>query len=236
MKLSLVVLNAGKSFGQTIPITKVPFLVGRDSSCHLRPASPQVSKRHCAILVKGGQVLVQDFGSTNGTFVNEVQVTGEAPLQKDDVLKMGPLTFRVLIEQTVLKTAPAVPASSRSSSTTTPAHGMPKLTKNPAAPQPAQVPGKSAFVGDADAAAAMILSDDARNDDTTSDVGNGLRASDIPSGTTEMNIPAMRSSDDTVAEKAPATAAAKPEEKKKITIGSAQDAAKAILEKMTRRR
>lgn len=98
MKLSLVVVTAGKAQGQVIPINLAQFVIGRDPQCNLRPASALISKRHCALLVKSGQVFVRDFDSTNGTFINDVPVKGEAALQHDDVLKVGPLSFRVTIE------------------------------------------------------------------------------------------------------------------------------------------
>ena len=34
-------------------------------------ASQAISKKHCGILVRDGKVYVRDFGSTNGTQVNE---------------------------------------------------------------------------------------------------------------------------------------------------------------------
>ena len=49
MKLSLVVVSEGKLKGQSLPITLSQFLIGRDSQCHLRPNSPAISKRHCAL-------------------------------------------------------------------------------------------------------------------------------------------------------------------------------------------
>src|SRR5437879_3655123 len=97
MKLSLVVMTAGKSKGQAIPINLPQFIIGRDPQCNLRPASAVISKRHCALLVKDGKVCVRDFDSTNGTFVNDVPVKGEAS-QNDDVLKLGPLEFKVVID------------------------------------------------------------------------------------------------------------------------------------------
>ena len=67
MKVSLVVMNPGKTQGHAIPITLSQFIIGRDPQCNLRPASPDISKRHCAILIKNGKVTLRDFDSTNGT-------------------------------------------------------------------------------------------------------------------------------------------------------------------------
>ena len=65
MKLSLVVLTSGKSEGQEIPVPQAQFVIGRDPKCNLRPASPIISKRHCALLIRNGKVFVRDFDSTN---------------------------------------------------------------------------------------------------------------------------------------------------------------------------
>lgn len=98
MKLSLVVETPGKSQGQSIPITLAQFVIGRDEQCNLRPASALISKRHCALLVKGEKVFLRDFDSTNGTFLNDKPVKEEVELKTDDIMKVGPLTFKVKIE------------------------------------------------------------------------------------------------------------------------------------------
>src|SRR6516164_1669007 len=98
MKTSLVVLSEGKLLGRTIPITLSQFIIGRDPQCQLRPASALISKRHCAVIVRGGKVFARDVDSTNGTFVNDLPVKGECEVKNDDTLKVGPLTFRVVVE------------------------------------------------------------------------------------------------------------------------------------------
>src|SRR4051812_19597571 len=98
MKLSLVVMTEGKQGGKLLNIPLAQFVIGRDPQCHLRPASPSISKRHCAVIQRDGKVFVRDFDSTNGTFVNDVQVKGESELHNEDRLKVGPLLFTVKIE------------------------------------------------------------------------------------------------------------------------------------------
>ena len=68
-----------------------------------------ISKKHCALVVKAGKVSLQDFCSTNGTSVNDQPVTGEVPLKNDDVLKVGPLTFKVVIEASPAPSKPTPP-------------------------------------------------------------------------------------------------------------------------------
>jgi len=112
MKLSIVVIS-GSSIGKEIPIRVPEFVVGRDPECHLRPASPMISKRHCAFIIEGERVTFKDFGSTNGSFINDVRVEKDTVLHDGDVVKFGPLTFRTKMQATAVMAAAStlVPAS-----------------------------------------------------------------------------------------------------------------------------
>jgi pSer/pThr/pTyr-binding forkhead associated (FHA) protein len=125
MKLRLVVAS-GVHEGKAIPIMTPQFVIGRDEQCQLRPASPAISKRHCALMVRGGQVFVRDFGSTNGTFVNGQLVEGEVELFDQDLLKVGPLEFRVGMEVSTVMSKPAAaqkPAAAATKVAAAPAKG-----------------------------------------------------------------------------------------------------------------
>src|SRR5205823_195849 len=74
--------------------------IGREPQCQLRPADPLVSKQHCALITRAGQVFVRDY-STNGTFVNQSRVNGEWELNNGDRLRVGPLEFRVILEHSI---------------------------------------------------------------------------------------------------------------------------------------
>ena len=52
-----------------------------------------ISKRHCAIVQRDNKVFIQDFGSTNGTSLNDQPVKDEIELHDADRLKIGPLHF-----------------------------------------------------------------------------------------------------------------------------------------------
>ena len=108
MKFSLVVVT-GTTAGKEVPIRIPEFVIGRDPECHLRPASPMISKKHCAFVLQGEQVLFRDFGSTNGSFVNDVRVENDTYLKDGDIIKFGPLTFKAKMEATaVMQAAPTV--------------------------------------------------------------------------------------------------------------------------------
>jgi pSer/pThr/pTyr-binding forkhead associated (FHA) protein len=208
MKVSLVVLAAGKAAGQTVPITLSQFIIGRDPQCNLRPASAVISKRHCAILVKAGNVVVRDFDSTNGTFVNDQPVKGECPLKHDDVLKVGPLAFRVLIE------------------TTTPVNK----------PTPTPPPKTASGPADDESVAAMLLSlqDDSSAGMTGEDVPSGSTVMDVVSPTANVDARAKKEEE----KKGEAKKDEKDSKRSAEAAKSSADtraAAAAILEKYTRR-
>lgn len=210
MKISLMVLSAGKAAGKALPITSAQFIIGRDPECNLRPASAMISKRHCAVIVRNGQVFLRDFDSTNGTFVNEQQLKGETALKDGDILKVGPLSFKVLIEgQPAAK--PVAPA--------------PKATPEPVL----------ADISDDDAAAAAYLSLGGEEDNHSSSELSETSEDSVPGGTTVMDVPAIPA--EMPKEAAPAVPRAEerkpaPGPKKPASTGAAQDAARAILDKL----
>lgn len=112
MKVSLEVAQ-GAHRGKKIPINRHRFVIGRDPECHLRPASPLISRQHCAVLIREEKVYLQDFGSTNGVQVNGQRVTGEVLLNQGDKVEMDPLYFVVHVEASAPapKKAPAPQAA-----------------------------------------------------------------------------------------------------------------------------
>lgn len=90
----------GSSAGKEVKIPSPKCIIGREEGCHLRPSSDAISRQHCVILTTENEVIVRDLKSRNGTFVNDERVTDEAVLLSGDMLRVGPLEFELLIEQT----------------------------------------------------------------------------------------------------------------------------------------
>jgi predicted component of type VI protein secretion system len=136
MQLTLVVMTHEKDDGRTIQINVNPFRIGRDPQCHLRPASPFVSKQHCALLIQGNQVLLRDFNSTNGTFVNGLKVEKEKELQNSDRIEIGPLVFGVRIQPAIAPVDKPTPLPITENAVQTDKDtavelGLPRLSENP---------------------------------------------------------------------------------------------------------
>jgi hypothetical protein len=67
--------------------------VGRATTSDIVLDEQFVSSTHARLVPRGQFYYVEDLGSTNGTFVNEKQVT-EAQLKMDSRLRIGETTFR----------------------------------------------------------------------------------------------------------------------------------------------
>ena len=63
--------------------------LGRDASNHITVNDPEVSRRHARLFAQGGVFVIEDLGSTNGTFVNGARITGPYILTDGDEIGIG---------------------------------------------------------------------------------------------------------------------------------------------------
>lgn len=84
--------------GQAIPyeLTEYPVRLGRHPDCTVQLDSNMVSRFHAQILRVDNQVMLEDLGSGNGSFLNGKQLSASAPasLKNGDRIKFGPIKFR----------------------------------------------------------------------------------------------------------------------------------------------
>jgi hypothetical protein len=62
-----------------------------DVEIHLE--DPFASTRHARLTWQGGVVVLEDLGSTNGTYLNEELLHGPQPLHRGDTIRIGDSTF-----------------------------------------------------------------------------------------------------------------------------------------------
>lgn len=71
-------------------------LLGRVDDGVVWLESPTVSRRHARILVEGGEVVLEDLASKNGTFLRGERISVPTPLADGDVFRLGRVTMRLL--------------------------------------------------------------------------------------------------------------------------------------------
>ncbi len=109
----------GPRAGQVRAAAKDYATIGRHPECDIQfgPDSDlEVSVQHAAVFKQGGDFMVRDLGSTNGTFLGGKRVRGDRPLTGGDILRFGPtgprLEFSIsdALPVTIRPEAPTVPA------------------------------------------------------------------------------------------------------------------------------
>lgn len=86
----------GPELGKKYTLQETEFTIGREEGNHIVVDLDNVSRRHAMIIRKQGRMLVKDLGSTNGTYLNDQEVTQETPLRSGDLIKVGGSIFKFL--------------------------------------------------------------------------------------------------------------------------------------------
>jgi pSer/pThr/pTyr-binding forkhead associated (FHA) protein len=91
----LVVLTEGFT-GRTLDLATAKTSLGRVDDNQFTLPEPSVSSHHCEVWLKGDDLIVKDLGSTNGTFLNEVQLAPEkeGTLKPGQILRLGQVELR----------------------------------------------------------------------------------------------------------------------------------------------
>ena len=97
MKVELRVLN-GNYAGKNVAVRKRTFYFGQSPRYQIQSKSPLMDRCHCALIVGKTRLLIRDFDSKHGTFVNGERIKEDRVLDSGDELQVGPLKFEVLID------------------------------------------------------------------------------------------------------------------------------------------
>jgi pSer/pThr/pTyr-binding forkhead associated (FHA) protein len=68
-------------------------VMGRGDQAEIRLEDPFASSRHAKLTRQGGIVVLEDLGSTNGTYLNEEILVGPQPLHAGDRVRIGDSEF-----------------------------------------------------------------------------------------------------------------------------------------------
>lgn len=82
--------------GPAFPLIYGENLIGRAPECQIAVIGGSVSRAHARIIVSPTDALVEDLGSTNGTFVAQRRITAPTPLCDGDLIRIGKERLRFL--------------------------------------------------------------------------------------------------------------------------------------------
>ncbi len=116
----LVILTQGMT-GRAHELNVDRTTVGRVEDNTFQIADPSVSSHHCEVLLRGGEVVIRDLNSTNGSYINDAQIT-ESVLKPGQKLRLGQIELK-------LETEVPAPAAAGSAAPAAPAPPTPPPAK-----------------------------------------------------------------------------------------------------------
>lgn len=84
-----IVVTSGRLAGTSMPLKDSGVLIGRNPECSLVLDDDFASGRHARIVRSDGGWLVEDLGSTNGTYIGQQRINGAVPVQAGSALRIG---------------------------------------------------------------------------------------------------------------------------------------------------
>lgn len=84
-----LVVTEGSLQGTTITLGQAPILIGRAPECTLVLEDDYASSRHARLSLADGVWLVEDLGSTNGTFLGRARVSVPTPVEPGAPVRIG---------------------------------------------------------------------------------------------------------------------------------------------------
>jgi len=84
-----LIMRTGPTPGATFILEGDQLSIGRDSTNEITINDAEVSRRHARLTFQGGKYVLEDLGSTNGTFVNGQRLAGPRVLKAGEVVSFG---------------------------------------------------------------------------------------------------------------------------------------------------
>lgn len=142
---------AGPNPGASFELSKEVTLLGRDVTNDISIGDPEVSRQHARLTRTPGGYVLEDLGSTNGSFVNGERLVAPRVLATGDLMGMG--------ENVTMSFEAASPEAARTvmgAAAAPSAEATPAPAQRSAAPAQAPVPAQAAVPAQAEPVAAVV--------------------------------------------------------------------------------
>src|SRR5512136_3318053 len=83
------VVRSGPAAGKVYPLDAPEISIGRDNTNMIVINDAEISRRHARMELREASYVIQDLGSTNGTFVNGSRISGIQVLNSGDTVSFG---------------------------------------------------------------------------------------------------------------------------------------------------
>ncbi len=93
--MAKLVILEGPSAGQSHDLSETELLIGRDNTCEISLLDVKASRRHARLRKVKSKYVIEDLGSSNGTFVNDSAMTDHpVTLNDGDEIRIGQSLLR----------------------------------------------------------------------------------------------------------------------------------------------
>src|SRR5512139_3096417 len=84
-----LIMRSGPTPGAAFMLEGDQITIGRDPTNSITINDAEISRRHARLTYQGGKYVLEDLGSTNGTFVNGQRLAGPRVLKSGEVVSFG---------------------------------------------------------------------------------------------------------------------------------------------------
>ncbi len=95
----LMVLRAGTTgvpAGKHFPLGPSNIIGRSMENCEIALNDSFLSSQHARLELQGNSWVLEDLNSTNGTFVNEIEVRDAASVEEGDIIRVGRVEMRII--------------------------------------------------------------------------------------------------------------------------------------------
>ena len=93
-----LIVKKGPQAGIVFPLIGDRIILGREEACDIVVRDAEVSRRHIQITWEDDIFMIQDLGSTNGSFLNGTQLSTPTPLSNGNSIGLGQTSLRFEID------------------------------------------------------------------------------------------------------------------------------------------
>ena len=84
-----IVVVEGQLAGQSFPLGETPVTIGRADDSTITLTDDYASTRHARLVPRGDEWVLEDLGSTNGTYIDRDRVTAATPVAAGVKIRIG---------------------------------------------------------------------------------------------------------------------------------------------------
>src|SRR5690606_38168506 len=136
-----LVMRSGPTPGKVFELDKSEIYLGRDVNNEIIINDAEVSRRHARVILQAGGYVLEDLGSTNGTFVHGHRLLGPHVLRSGELILLGE-NVSLVFEASLDADATLMAAPADLAGPSTPPFAPPPAVEHyrpPAAPPPGPV-------------------------------------------------------------------------------------------------